>query len=83
MCTAPSENTYFSFNADSALECQARCRQEAACEYWTYKLSEWKCYLKWKVESGPIVSRKTYLHGTKTCPKSIGMFLHTLFTHAC
>ena len=67
------DNTLSRINTESVTECQVKCQQEAACEYWVYNAAREHCYLKWKVESGPIEIWKYYFHGEKHCPKSMGM----------
>ena len=68
-----SDNTFSRPNADSALDCQDKCQKEASCEYWFYQPYREHCYLKWKVESGPIERRKDFFHGEKHCSRSMGM----------
>ena len=79
MCyeTGRREDTHYDNNIEkslaiSAMACQDRCLQEAACKYWMYNVQHWECTLKWKLESGPIVNRKDYIHGNKSCPGNMG-----------
>ena len=69
---ANSDNNIDKSNASSAAACQDRCLQEEACEYWMYHVGTWDCRLKWKLESGPIVHRKDYIHGNKRCSGNVG-----------
>ena len=68
-------NTFSRTITDSALDCQDKCQQEASCVYWYFDLPKEQCYLKWKVESGPIEKLKDYIHGEKHCSRSMGMKL--------
>ena len=67
------DNTLSRTSTESVTECQDKCQQEASCEYWVYHLPRDHCYLKWKVETGPVEKWKDYIHGEKHCSSSMGM----------
>ena len=54
-------------NAGSPGECQGRCQADSCCHFWTYVISEGRCYKK--AAGGPQVSKPNdYTSGPKHCP---------------